>query len=207
MGIGNFSNEEGVEMVMVVVVTCNSMEEVVTHNSMEEEEMEGEMVVICSIWRRRWRGNEAMVVVTSSSMEVVVTRSSMEMVEEVAEIYYNMIDGRGAFNGGGDDWCRLVYNMVDTPHVLVVVVTCNSIQAYVSIALEDESCNGVEDAQHVLALMVACKMGVCRWFEDDKEVVERRRSSGATIYTVISPVQVGAFVRQARVSGIPIRTA
>jgi len=40
-------------------------------------------------------------------------------------------------------------------------VTCNSMMEILH-TLEGEICNGVEDAQHVLELMVTCSMGVCR---------------------------------------------
>jgi hypothetical protein len=52
--------------------------------------------------------------------------------------------------------------MVDELFVLVEIkVTCNSMTDILH-TLEGEICNGVEDAQHVLELMVTCSMGVCR---------------------------------------------
>ena len=69
-------------------------------------------------------------------------------------------------------------NKVDVSNILVEMVTCNNIvdELFVLMeiemtcnsmmeilhTLEGEICNGVEDAQHVLELMVTCSMGVCR---------------------------------------------
>jgi hypothetical protein len=53
-------------------------------------------------------------------------------------------------------------NTVDELFVLMEIeVTCNSMMEILH-TLEGEICNGVEDAQHVLELMVTCSMGVCR---------------------------------------------
>ena len=53
-------------------------------------------------------------------------------------------------------------NIVDEQFVLMEIeMTCNSMMEILH-TLEGEICNGVEDAQHVLELMVTCSMGVCR---------------------------------------------
>ncbi|KAJ6961397.1 hypothetical protein NC652_000345 [Populus alba x Populus x berolinensis] len=164
-----FSNEEGEEMIMVVVATYSSMEvvamemeEVVIYNSMGEEEIGMEVVVSCS---------SREVVVMEMGEVVIYNNIEEEVMEmEVVGIYNNTLEVEISMvsvmtcndNVVLEDALVVVVvvtcnnkveaviynNMTKVPHVLVVVeVTCIGMME-IFHALEDEACNSVEDEQH-----------------------------------------------------------